>query len=218
MRIYNPSNSPLCRLVVNTPLPQVILTLLVCLVFLPAIPKSHASIAGELSDSEINSLDTGETIIRQKESTPWPTIIVYRKINAPPQDVIRLFSDYEQAPVFAKSLTSAIILGSSPDGSEKIVQYNAKIPLLPNISYVVRNKASSLPLRVTWERVESFLFSKIRGELLVEADGLSSLIRYTSEIQPASKLAFPLGVAVSRQARNIMESFSEEVEKRALSD
>lgn len=186
------------------------------MIFLPIIPKAHSSIAGELSAPDLSSLDSGETIIRQKESTPWPTIIVYRRINAPPQDVMGLFSDYEQAPVFAKNLDSAIVLGSSPDGSEKIVQYNAKIPLLPNVSYVVRNKETSVPLRVTWERVESSLFSKIRGELLVEADGLSSLIRYTSEIQPSSKLAFPFGAVISRQARNIMENFSEEVEKRVL--
>lgn len=126
-----------------------------------------------------------------------------------------LFRDYENAPLFAKSLKSAQIVASTTDGTEKVVRYEAKIPLLPSIMYVVRNKESSSPLRVSWERVESGLFSEIRGELMVEPFRTGSLIRYTSVVQPASKLAYPFGGAIPRQAQEIVENFSREAEKLA---
>lgn len=169
---------------------------------------------GELSEEDMVMVDSGSTVLKQNHSFPWPTMVVYRKINAPPVEVLKLFADYENAPNFAKSLESAKIIGTSPDGLEKTVRYEVKVPLLPSISYVVKNKENPANFSVSWEKVESSMFSEIRGEMMVRPHEQGSIIRYTSTVQPASRLAYPFGGAIPRQAREIVENFAKEVESK----
>ena len=169
----------------------------------------------ELSEKDMATLVAGSTVLKQNPSTPWPTMVVYRKVNASPHEVLKLFADYENAPSFAKSLNSAKIIASSPDGLEKTVRYEVKIPLLPSISYVVKNKQDPADLSVSWKKVESSIFSEIRGEMIVRPHESGSIIRYTSTVQPSSRLAYPFGGAIPRQAQEIVENFANEVEKNS---
>jgi uncharacterized membrane protein len=176
-------------------------------------PTTSLGFIESLSPSEQRDIDNGKSVVREEShlGSPWPTVVIYRNIGASPEKVLSLFSDYENAPRFAKNLRSAVVVETSPDQHSKTVVYTVNVPILPDISYKVKNTKSPYSgdeYRVDWGRVESELFSKIEGSLRIRPHRGGSIVRYQSSLTPASSIVSPLRGFVSREARQIMENFA----------
>jgi uncharacterized membrane protein len=176
--------------------------------------------ATPLPEVVINRVLQGETVVEEHQipNRPWPRIVVYKEINAPPEAVLALFADYENAPKFAKNLRSAEVTSVSSDNKVKDVKYTVNVPILPDIQYKVRNTVSHIKsgaYRVSWERVDSDLFERIEGSLLIYPSDGKTIVRYESVLEPSTDLVAPLKGFVAREAKQIMENFASLVESPA---
>jgi hypothetical protein len=158
-------------------------------------------------------LASGETVVEEHPlpASPWPKIVIHKKISAQPEEVLKLFSAYEKSTRFAKNLRSAEILSVSPNKKTTRVRYTVNVPLLPDIQYEVNNTVShpdSEKHLIEWVRVESDLFSRIEGSLLIKPHEGGTIVRYESLVVPSTGLVTPLRGFVVKEAREIMENFS----------
>jgi len=190
---------------------------LLLLAVLALTVSTRASIVGELSSADRGKLEAGQSIVAtiDKPGATWPEVRIYRKVKATPQGVTDLFLDYENASTFIDNLDSAVV-ENQPDPQTKDVRYTVRLPVLLNISYLVRNRYQKNPngYTVRWNLLESVFAKSADGSLRVEPHGDGAVICYTNHVEPATKLVAGLRGQAVKQATATVEAIAKEAERR----
>lgn len=190
--------------------PQIPKGLLVVLTTLLIItPTTHGSIIGELTQSQLKTLNQGKEVLITKDiGKTWPEVIIYKKVNANADILKDLFIDYENAHTYIPSLKSAKI-ENTPNKGVKDVRYIVKLPIILSISYLVRNKYEKTELghKISWDLLESAIVNSAQGSLRIEPLGLNeSIICYRTHIEPATTLVSKLKGHAIKEASLTVEA------------
>lgn len=179
----------------------------------------HADLMKEVPKSQRDELAAGQTIVKSVEvaGVPWPELSLYRIVNAPPEVVANLFTDYDAAPSYTPGLIQAQVIASHPDGS-KDVRYTVKAPIIQRTSYVVRNSYLKRDgnFTVSWKLLQSALAKQSDGSLRIEPyGGGRTLMSYTNLCVPITNLVSGLKNQALVEAKNTVLALATEAERRA---
>jgi len=171
-----------------------------------------------LSSPQVEMLKQGKTVVTSKEipKEAWPELTLFRVVNASPKEVFDLFNDYESAPSYTPGMIKAEVI-AEPDPKAKDVRYTVRVPVLGNISYVVRNFYSQKGgvFEVRWELVESPMASASTGSLTIEPYNGKTLLRYRNHVTPSVPMAGMLKGQARKEAETTIEAIGKEAERRA---
>lgn len=179
----------------------------------------HADLLKEVPKSERDELTEGQTVVKSTPvpGAPWPELSLYRVVNAPPEVVSKLFTDYAAAPTYTPGLISAQVIATNPDGT-KDVRYTVKVPVIQKTSYVVRNtyKQDGQNFTVSWKLLKSPLAKQSDGSLRIEPfDGDRTLLCYRNLCVPITNLVSGLKNQAVVEAKNTVLALAAEAERRA---
>jgi ribosome-associated toxin RatA of RatAB toxin-antitoxin module len=182
------------------------------------IPMAGASMADALSREQRDTLAQGGTVVTSREipKQAWPELTLYRVVHAKPKQVFDLFNDYESAPSYTPGMIKAEVI-AQPEPKAKDVRYTVKMPVLGNISYIVRNFYSQKgsTYEVSWELVESPMASASNGALTIEPHEGKTLLRYRNHVTPSVPLAGALKGQARKEAETTIKAIGGEAERRA---
>lgn len=189
-----------------------------CFVFLFAA-LLHADLVKEVPKSERDELAAGQTVVKSTDmpGLPWPQLSLYRVVNAPPDLVEDLFTDYNAAPSYTPGLLRAQVIATNPDGT-KDVRYTVKVPVIQRTSYVVRNtyQKQGDDFMVSWTLVQSPLAKRSDGSLRIQPYGTDrTLMCYTNLCVPITNLVSGLKNQALAEAKNTVLALATEAERRA---
>lgn len=179
----------------------------------------HADLMKEVPKSQRDELAEGQTVVKSKDvaGVPWPQLSLYRIVNAPPEVVSSLFTDYDAAPSYTPGLIQAQVIAANSDGT-KDVRYTVKVPVIQRTSYVVRNSylKQGDNFTVSWKLVQSPLAKQSDGSLRIEPyDGDRTLMCYTNLCVPITNLVSGLKNQAVVEAKNTVLALATEAERRA---
>lgn len=179
----------------------------------------HADLVKEVPKSQRDELAEGQTVVKSTDipGAPWPQLSLYRVVNAPPDVVSNLFTDYDAAPSYTPGLLQAQVIATNPDGT-KDVRYTVKVPVIQRTSYVVRNtyQKQGDNFTVSWKLIQSPLARKSDGSLRIEPyDGDRTLMCYTNLCVPITNLVAGLKNQALVEAKNTVLALATEAERRA---
>ena len=179
----------------------------------------HADLMKEVPKSQRDELTAGQTVVKSTPvaGVPWPQLSLYRILNAPPDVVSNLFTDYDAAPSYTPGLIQAQVIATNPDGT-KDVRYTVKVPVIQKTSYVVRNTylKQGDNFTVSWKLVQSPLAKQSDGSLRIEPyDGDRTLMCYTNLCVPITNLVSGLKNQAVVEAKNTVLALATEAERRA---
>jgi hypothetical protein len=179
----------------------------------------RADLLNEVPQDARDELAGGQTAVKSESvpGAPWPRLKLYKVVDAPPQVLAELFSDYSAAPSYTPGMLSAKVIANNPDGS-KDVEYRVKVPVLQSISYTVRNtyikKGNSY--EVKWTLLHSPLAKSSDGSLRIEPYGEGkTLMRYTNLTVPLTNLVGGLKTQALNEAKATVGAIALEAERRA---
>ena len=191
--------------------------MLLLLATLAAAAPVGASMVDELGASDRAKLESGQGVLVtvDKPGATWPEVRIYRKVEATPEGVTKLFLDYENAGSFIDNLESAVV-EKQPDANTKDVRYTVKLPVLFTISYLVRNRYEKTPegYTVHWNLLESIFAKSAVGKLRVEPHGETAVICYANHVEPATRLVAGLRGHAIKEASNTVDASVKEAERR----
>jgi len=179
----------------------------------------RADLAKEVPKSERHELTEGQTVVKSTDmpGLPWPQLSLYRVVNAPPDVVANLFTDYDAAPSYTPGLLHAQVIATNPNGT-KDVRYTVKVPIIMRTSYVVRNtyQKQGRTFSVSWKLLQSALAKQSDGSLRIEPyDGTRTLLCYTNLCVPITNLVSGLKNQAVVEAKNTVLALAAESERRA---
>ncbi len=183
------------------------------------VSSAVADMVKEVPAGQRGDLAGGQTVVKSTDvaGVPWPQLSLYRVVNAPPDLVADLFTDYDAAPAYTPNLLGAKVIATNPDGT-KDVRYTVKVPILQKINYTVRNTyANSGQTRsVSWKLLQSPLAKQSDGSLRIEPyDGDRTLLCYTNLCVPVTNLVAGLKNQALVEAKNTVLALATEAERRA---
>jgi len=177
-----------------------------------------ASVTKELDASQKRELAAGETVViaTDHDGLPWPELTLYKKVDAPPEVIAKLFLDYENAPSYIPGMVAAKVVREEGDGT-KDVRYTVKMPVFTQLTYTVRNHYSKHgdSFNVKWELLESPVAKSSDGSLRVEPYEGQSIIRYSNLVHPTFPMAGALKGQALKEARATVEAIAKEAERVA---
>ena len=173
----------------------------------------------EVQRSDRDRLAAGQTVVVSTDmpGLPWPKLSLYRIVNAPPEIVANLFSDYAAAPTYIPGMLEARVIATNPDGT-KDVRYTVKVPVLQKTSYVVRNtfSKSGQSYSVSWQLLQSPMAKSSDGSLRIEPyAGHRTLMCYSNLCVPITNLVAGLRNQALVEAKNTVLAIATEAERRA---
>jgi hypothetical protein len=182
------------------------------------LSEVRADLLDEVPQDSRAELAAGQTIVKSENvaGAPWPRLRLYKVVNAPPQILAELFSDYPAAPSYTPGMLAAKVIANNPDGT-KDVEYKVKVPVLQSITYAVRNtyikKGNSY--EVKWTLLRSPLAKSSDGSLRIEPYGKGkTLMRYTNLTVPLTNLVAGLKNQALDEARATVRAIATEAERR----
>jgi len=153
----------------------------------------------ELSAAQRDSVDRGDMVmhLEQRATSPWPAVTSYLFVDATPEEVAAVFTDYEShatfVPATLKSKITRII-----DRSTAEVSYTIAIPVLSDEDYTVRDHISRPTpdsYRVDWALVRASSTKASMGHALFQpyinqrTNRPGTLLEYYNFVTPGSILA-----------------------------
>ena len=179
----------------------------------------RADLVKEVPKADRHGLSAGQTVVKSTDvpGLPWPQLSLYRVVNAPPDVLANLFTDYDAAPTYTPGLLHAQVIATNPDGT-KDVRYTVKVPVIQHTSYVVRNTYQKQDgnFTVSWKLIQSPLAKKSDGSLRIEPyEGNRTLMCYTNLCVPITNLVSGLKNQALVEAKNTVLALSTEAERRA---
>ncbi|MEO6846133.1 MAG: SRPBCC family protein [Chthoniobacterales bacterium] len=180
---------------------------------------AHATLSDDLTTAQKKQLASGQSVqvVKTIPGAIWPKVTIYNVVDATPQQVYNLFTDYASAPSYTPNMISAKVI-ATPDANTKDVRYTVKFPVLSKVSYTVRNFYSQKggSYEVKWQLLESPLAKESTGSLRVDPyeDG-QSLLRYSNHVVPSTRLAAGLKGQALSEAQKTVNAITAEANKRA---
>lgn len=187
-------------------------------ILLASISCLSAGILKEVPRSDREKLDDGRTVVKSTDvpGLPWPKLSLYRVVNAPPEVVANLFSDYAAAPSYIPGMLAAQVIATNADGT-KDVRYTVKMPVIQKTSYVVRNAFAQTgqTYTVSWKLIQSPIAKSSDGSLRIEPyeDG-RTLMCYSNLAVPITNLVAGLKNQALVEAKNTVLAIATEAERR----
>lgn len=181
-------------------------------------PLARADIKSEVPAYAQDELAAGQVVVKSEDvpGAPWPRLILYQVVDAPPQVLIDLLNDYDAAPSYTPNLISAKVLTTNPDGS-KDIEYTVKVPILQKISYTVHNtyKRKGNSYSVDWNLIRSPLAKTSTGSIRIEPYGKDkTLLSYTNFVVPITNLVAGLKGDALKSAKETVSAIKAEAERR----
>lgn len=170
-----------------------------------------------LSEKQREEVLDGDQISVEEtvEGKPWPRVRVYQKVEASPEEVAAVFSDYGQAHTFVPDVLSSRVVESRAPHTHD-VEYEVEVPILPDERYTARNSLEALPgggFRVSWKLLTALQTKDAVGNLTIEPlDDADSVICYTNLVTPGSSMAGLLRKPAMARMRKTVEAIVEKVE------
>ncbi|MGB7838360.1 MAG: hypothetical protein WBL40_09645 [Terrimicrobiaceae bacterium] len=179
----------------------------------------RADLLDEVPQYARYELAEGQIVVKSENvpGAPWPRLKLYKVVDAPPQILTALFSDYSAAPSYTPGMLSAKVIANNPDGS-KDVEYRVKVPVLQSISYTVRNTyiQKGKSYEVKWTLLRSPLAKSSDGSLRIEPyEKGKTLLRYTNLTIPLTNLVAGLKNQALNEAKATVRAIAAEAERRA---
>lgn len=179
----------------------------------------RADLVKEIPKCDRHELAAGQTVVKSTDmpGLPWPQLSLYRVVNAPPDVVANLFTDYDAAPSYTPGIVRAQVIATNPDGT-KDVRYTVKVPIIMRTSYVVRNtyQKQGEKFTVGWKLIQSPLAKKSDGSLRIEPyESDRTLLCYTNLCVPITNLVSGLKNQALVEAKNTVLALATEAERRA---
>lgn len=147
---------------------------------------------------------------------PWPKLILFRVVHAPPHVVSNLFKDYTAGPSYMPGVLAAKVL--SRHGNTAIVEYTVKAPIIGQVSYTVQNTLTQHgnQTKVAWKLVHSTLAKSSDGSLNMEPYGNNqTLICYTNLCVPIVSFVPGLQAEALKTAQVTVNALAKESQRRA---
>lgn len=187
-------------------------------VLLAASPAG-AALIDEVPSNARDELAAGQVVVKSKSvnGAPWPKLSLYQVVDAPPDVLEKLFTDYAAAPSYTPGMLGAKVVANNPDGS-KDVEYTVKVPVLQKISYAVRNTYTrkGKSFSVDWTLLHSPLAKSVDGSLRIEPYGNGqTLLCYTNLVVPITNLVAGLKNQALNEAKATVRAIKAEAERRA---
>lgn len=139
---------------------------------------------------------------------------MFQKVNATPEEVAAVFSDYTSAVSYIPNVKVARIqLRESPCVEE--VYYELALPLLPNERYVARNTLRPFGkdgFQIVWQVAKGRFFKSSSGGLTLTPFSGGTLMRYENLVDPGAKIAKLLKQRAVRQAEETVAAIATRVE------
>ena len=183
------------------------------------LSEVRADLLDEVPQNDRDELAAGQTVVTSEDvkGAPWPRLKLYRVVNAPPQVLADLFTDYPAAPSYTPGMLAAKVIATNPDGT-KDVEYRVKVAVLGSITYSVRNtyirKGNSY--EVKWTLLRSPLAKASDGSLRIEPYGNGkTLMRYVNLTIPLTSLVSGLKGQALSEAKATVQAIASEAERRA---
>ena len=130
-------------------------------------------------------------------------------IDASPEQVLAVLSDFESYPTWARSMKQATVLERDDDGRALTVEFHVAPGLLPEVRYVLRYTYDERT--IAWEYVEGDL-RDCHGSYVVEDRNGTAHVVYDLAIDPG-RLPLP-GFVKARAAREITRIALKELKRR----
>lgn len=180
---------------------------------------AQAGLLDEVPKIARDELAAGQVVVQSNtvKGAPWPELSLYQVVNAPPDVVADLFTDYAAAPSYIPGMLAADVAATNPDGT-KDVQYTVKVPVLGRISYTVRNSYTDKgdSYSVDWILLKSPLAKKSDGSLRIEPYGSNQTIMcYRNLCVPITNLVAGLKNQALTEAKSTVRAITAEAQKRA---
>jgi hypothetical protein len=173
-----------------------------------------AQITNDLTPTELVKIEGGKEVLKTKEvGKTWPQVIIYRKVNASPEAITKLFLDYEKAHTYIPSLKSATI-EKNIDQNTKDVRYTVGLPIVLTLSYLIRNQYEKTDTghKISWNLIESSLVKSATGNLRIEPYNTGSVICYQTHIEPATSLVSRLKGHAIKEASSTVKAIANKAE------
>ena len=185
---------------------------------LVSLSPLKADLFKEVPRSDRDRLVAGQTVVvsTDVQGLPWPNLSLYRIVNAPPDIVMNLFTDYDSASTYIPGMLAAKVIATNPDGT-KDVRYTVKVPVLQKTSYVVRNTFSTngTTRSVSWKLLQSPMAKSSDGSLRIEPyAGDRTLMCYSNLCVPITNLVAGLKNQARVEAKNTVLAIATEAERR----
>lgn len=204
----------------------------------PAHGQSACAPATSGLDSSARArLDADGTLLvtERVPDSPWPRVIVYRFIDATPEEAVAVFADYARHASYMPNLAYSRV--HVIDDTTADVDYQLRVPLLPDERYTVRDRLrrytvpgmqaeSATSYQVTWSLVRASSTRAADGDARFEPCASRRLARrgtlliHRNLVVPGFRLA-SLGFIRARaiaQARATADAIAAEVERERNQD
>ncbi len=179
----------------------------------------HLTSAVELTPAEMEQLENGEVIIRNKKikGAPWPELTLFCIIKATPEECAAILSDYPNQKNFTQDLMEVTIRKQiSP--IRKIVSFTTNVPWPAANDKTVTDNQLSLSTngiyQVKWFMVESTSLKINRGFARFSPRGGDyTLYCYQTFVHPKSALAGMVKKRMINKVLKAVRSFAKYVEQ-----
>jgi ribosome-associated toxin RatA of RatAB toxin-antitoxin module len=180
---------------------------------------SWANLLSEVPSHAQDELAAGQLVVKSQNvnGDPWPRLMLYQVVDAPPNVVWKLFNDYSAAPSYTPGLISAKVLSTNSDGT-KDVEYTVKVPVIQRATYTVQNSyiTKGSMREVSWKLLKSPLAKSSDGSLRIQPYGKNQTIMcYTNLCVPITNLLAGLKNEALNAAKETVRALKAEAERRA---
>lgn len=201
----------------------------------PAAPVA-APIAAELTAEQRSTIDAGGQVFatRAVEGAPWPRALVYRFVDATPEEAAAVFTDYARHASFIPDLEKSH-LSRTVDPATAEVDYTLDVPVFADEDYTVRDRLRQYAVpfeapasttaeayRVDWTLVRATSTKSTVGSVRFEpyrhprTGRVGTLMAYDNFVVPGSSMA---GIGLVRrqamkQVQATAEAIAREVERQ----
>lgn len=174
----------------------------------------RAGLLGDLSPEDRSQvLDGGRVFVGEPvDGCPWPRANIYRFVEAQPEEVMAVFFDFASAAKFVPNVRSSVVT-KELDPWRLEVDYELRIPLLPNEHYTVLNTLANRDgrLSVEWVTLRSRIIQSSEGDFVVEPYRSGSIVRYRNLVHPGSNMAGVLRGPAMNQVERTVEAIIKRV-------
>ncbi|HKG91647.1 MAG TPA: hypothetical protein VKA84_07150 [Gemmatimonadaceae bacterium] len=188
-----------------------------------------APITAELTAEQRRAIDAGEQLFvtREVKGASWPRALVYRFVDATPEEAAAVFTDYERHAAYIPDLKKSVV-SRAVDPATFEIDYTLEVPVFSDEDYTVRDRlrqyavAAEPPAvtpaaayRVDWSLVRASSTRSTVGSVRFEpyrnarTGRVGTLMAYDNFVVPGSSMA---GVGfVRRQAMKQVQATAQAV-------
>jgi hypothetical protein len=186
-----------------------------------ALAAVSPSAASDLDGDARRRLERGDTVVERRpvEGFPWPEVVAWRRVAAPPIAVLAVYADFDGQARYMPQIVASRVVGR--DGATAFrVFYEYEVPG-PNETYTV---AMSLhragdAMEARWSLLKARYARRLAGELRAIPHEGGTLVRYTSRVDPGLLGAtFGDPDSVARRLQATLEALAARVQRLAAEE